>query len=152
MIVETKRKIHFSEYIPKKGRQKDTDAPSVVTVSRVHKNIRFPNRTLIKLGMEAKFVSFYYEATKKIIGWVICDNLSEKQLALKKYRLVKPNAKSHQWTTSVAGIIEAFNGRLTKDTYKCEVNKYVEQEGVIEKGTIYYYVQLNDDYDKDKNK
>lgn len=147
MIQQTHRKIHFTEYVPEKGREKDTDAPPVATIRRKQGTIQFPKRSVAILQMEGKFISFYYEATKKIVGWVIRDNLDEKLLHSKKYRLIKVG-KSGGWTTTIKGIVKAFNGRLTEETYnKLEVKKYIEEEGILERGTIYYYVELNDKYD-----
>lgn len=148
MIEQTHRKIHFSEYIPERGREKDTDAPPVVTITIKAGTIKFPKRSVIVLGMEGKFISFYYEATKKIVGWVLKDKLDDKLLHSKKYRLVKVG-KSGGWTTTIQGILRAFNGRLTEESYKkLEVKKYIEIDGVLERGTIYYYVELNDKYDE----
>lgn len=151
MIQQTHRTIHFTEYIPIRGREKDIDSPPLVHIDVKHNIIKFNARTLAILGMDGKFISFYMEPTKMIVGWSIREGLSEEMLKMKKFRLVKSHKDSGVWTTSINGIMKAFNGRVSKDNYKkLEVKKYIETEGVLEKGTVYYYVQLTQPYENIK--
>jgi len=97
------------------------------------------------------FISFYYDSTRKIIGWKVKGELSENQLKSKKYKLVKSNPRSAAYVTTIQGILEQVNGQLTKDKYKnLEVKKYVEKQGILDKGEVYYYVQLKDTYEDDE--
>lgn len=148
MITEVKRQIHFQEYNPLKGRKKDTDTPPVVTIDRKYNKIVFPSRTLTILGMDDKFMSLYYEPTRKIIGWRLKDKLNEKEFVGKKskWKLVKRTVNGN-WTCLIKGILDSFNGSLKQEKYKdLEVKKYVEQEGIINKGDVYYFVELKDEY------
>lgn len=147
MIQEVKKQIHFQAYIPRGGPRKDLDAPPTVTIIKKNGRIDFPARTLSKLGMEEKFISFYFEPTRKIIGWQIKSSLSEGQKVgrASRWKFVKPTSNGNYHTT-IKGIIDSFNGSLTKDKYKkIEIKKYIEQEGILEKGTVYYFVELKEE-------
>lgn len=147
MIQEVKRKIHFTSYVPEKGREKDTDNPPTVSIAIKPASIRFGPRTIAILAMEGKFISFYYEATKKIVGWTLHTALDEAQIKSAKYRLVKVNPATNSYTTTIQGILNQIKG-LTKESYKnLEIKKYVEQEGILSKGDVYYFVQLTEDYE-----
>lgn len=148
MITEVKRQIYFQPYVPLKGRKKDIDAPPVVTIDTKYNKIVFPARTLSILGLENKFIAFYFEPTRKIIGWRIKDNLGAGELLGRKakWKLVKINTNGN-WTCIIKGIIDNFGVSLKQEKYKnLEIKKYVEQEGVIDKGTTYYFVELKEEY------
>lgn len=142
MIQQTTRKIHFSEYIPTKGREKDIDKPPTVRVNVKSGSLNLSTRTLSILGLDGQFIKLFYEPTRKIIGFTKHSGLSNEQVASKKYRLVKPNS-SGQSVVSVMGILKTFAG-LQALKYKCEIKKYVEMDGIMNKGTTYYYIQLED--------
>lgn len=143
MIQQTNRKIHFTEYVPVRGREKNTDRPPTVRVNAKSGTLNFNQRTIEILGLGGAFIKLYSESTKKIIGFTVHNHLTESQLTSKKYRMVKVN-NSGQAVIGIKGIIEQFSG-IKGQTYKCEVKKYVETEGILEKGTTYYYVRLEND-------
>ena len=146
MIEQTTRKIHFIEYSPRSGRARDTDSPPWVRLTIKDKSISFGIRTIAKLQMDNAFLKFFYEPTKKIVGWSIKKGLSEVELASKKWRLVKPQPSG--WTTTIGGILSNFTNNYSKPSYKLEIKRYVEQQDPFEKGREYYYVQIQDEYEE----
>ena len=144
MIVETKKRMYFIEYIPKKGREKDTDSPPTVRLNTKTGILHFGMRTLSILGMEGKFIKFYSDVAKRQIAFTLTDKLTDAQLASKKYRMVnvKHIKAGSKYTVSVAGITKQF-GDLKEISYKCEIMKYVEKEGFLTDAT-YYYIEISE--------
>ena len=147
MIQETHHKIYFTEYTPTQGREKDTDSPPTVRLTIKDSSISFCQRTLIKLQLDGKFIKFFYEPVKKIIGWTIHNTLSDGELATKKYRLVKCSSVG-SYNTTIMGILRMFSSNFSKNSYKLEVKKYVENQDILSKGDTYYYVQITDEYEE----
>lgn len=147
MIQEVNKQIHFQSYVPVKGRKKDTDAPPTATVNKRLGKITFGSRTLAKLKMHDKFIAFYYEPTKKIVGWQIKDRLEHGELAGKhsSWKLVKTYGRGLGfYSVQIKGILDTMVG-LGKDIYKnLEVKRYVEKEGILERGSVYYFVEVKE--------
>jgi len=146
MIRETKTKINFTSYEPTKGRFKDTSKPPYVIVNKKFGVMLFGKKCLDELQITNQFIKFYYEPTKKIIGWRTTTKLELGQLGGKVWRLVKPN-KAGAMSFSVSGILEQFMS-LKEDSYKCEVMKYKEQSDVLSRGEETYFVKVGKQYDK----
>lgn len=147
MIQQVKRQIYFQPYTPTKGRRKNTDAPPTVTIYKKLGKIVFSRQTVSTLGMDQRFIAFYFDPTKKIIGWRIKDTLQNGETIGRscKWKLVKTNVNG-VYVTTITGIMSAFNGSLTQDIYKAlEIKKYVETEGILERGTVYYFVDMKHD-------
>lgn len=146
MIQEVRKSIHFSPYIPSVGRKKDEEPAPTVSVDGVKGRISFGAKTLKKLGMIDKFVCFYYEPTRKIIGWRVRDKLDVGQLYGKneKWKLVKTFGKGTGfWITGVKGIVEEFKGFKRDGNYKkLEVLKYIETASILDKNEVTYFVEV----------
>lgn len=150
MIQEVRKSIHFIPYVAKGGRTKDDNPAPTVTLDKKRGRITFGFKALEQLGMINKFVAFYYEPTRKIIGWKVKDKLEEGQKVGKysKWKLVKPFGKGKGfWVGGVKGIIKELNGGLKQDVYKnVEVKKYIETASVLDKGQIFFFIELKDNY------
>lgn len=142
MIKTTTRTIHFIPYDPKKGRTKDTEEAPTCTVSAKFGLISFSKKAVDQLQMDGKLVRFFFDSTKKIVGWQV-QSKSMELAATKNWKLVKAN-KTGMAQFSINGILKSFIG-LTKDSYKkLEIKKYVVTQGVLEKGQQYYYVKVDE--------
>lgn len=141
MIKTTTRTIYFIPYSAKVGRKVDTDSPPTASIDTKHCILRFGRRTLQKLNMDGKFVRFFFDPDKNILGWQIQDRPMGLDEA-KSWKLTKMN-RSGVATFWVTGILQKFRG-LTKDSYLgLEIKRYVvTNQSVIEKGQTYYYVQV----------
>jgi hypothetical protein len=92
--------------------------------------------------MDGKLVRFFFDSTKKIVGWQV-QSKSMELAATKNWKLVKAN-KTGMAQFSISGILKSFIG-LKKDSYKkLEIKKYVVTQGVLEKGQQYYYVKVDE--------
>lgn len=143
MIEEVKKKIHFSPYFPQRGKEKDESPAPTVTINRKHNKLIFNRSCIDELSMDAKFIRLYYEPSKHIIGWQIKSVLP--QLEMKNWKLVRKNKQNGVYTVQIKKMLEEFNG-LRYDSYKhLPVKKYIEQEGIMEKGSTYYFVEMIED-------
>jgi hypothetical protein len=145
-IKETARKIHFMPYIGGRGGSKAEDTASpTMSLSVKYSMLSFSKSLMLELGLEGKFIKLYFEPTRKIIGFQLKNALSEADLKSKAWKLVKPFKNQDTWKVSVGKMIAEFSGRLTKESYKnLPVKKYVERQGVMSSGDVFYYVQLID--------
>jgi len=156
MIQEVRKSIAFKDYVPKRGRDKDEDPAPTVTIDRKRGRITFNTKVLNKLSMANKFIAFYFEPTRKIIGWKVVNQLPPgvKAGPYAKWRYCKPYGKGAAngkgfWITSIKGILEEFNGSLKSDTYKdLEVKKYIETASVLDRGQVTYFVEVKEKTDK----
>ena len=142
MIKETHRKIAFIPYLSRKRTREDDSAvkPLTAGVSVKFASINMPRRTCGTLGMTGKLVKFFFEPTRKIVGWRIYPQ-SVSLESLKEYKLCKPNPDSGTWQVSIKGILNEMKGLNPDGNKKLVVHKYIEQD-MLSKGDAYYYVQL----------
>lgn len=146
MIKETTQKINFSSYEGKKGRSRDESAPVIVSVDAKWFLICFSARAIEEMNMNNKFIKFYHESTKKIIGWQLTDRLDEIALKSKKYRLVNQNKTTGEYKASISGILKQFMN-VEPIRYKCEVKKYRETSDILTRGEEFFFVQLKNQKD-----
>lgn len=142
-IKETTRRINFIPYVIKKGRDVDTNPAPTVTVNRKYNLILFSKSTVTELNLSGKFIKFFYEPVKKVIGWQIRESLSQGEM--KNWRLVK-TTKQGTYPCSIKKLLEAFGGRLQHMTYgSVPIQKYRELSHLSEfKDQTFYFVELVD--------
>lgn len=142
-IKETTKKIHFMPYVAKKGREKDTDPAPTVTVNRKYNYILFSKSAIKEMGLDGKFLHFYFEPIKKIIGWQVRETIQQSDM--KAWRLVKA-PKAGNWKTTIKKMLDEFNGRLTKVSYEAlPVQRYREINPLSEyKNQVFYFIELID--------
>lgn len=143
MIEETKRKIHFIPYTGGRGKEKDTSPAPTITLSRKYNSLSFSRAAILEMGMDNKFVRFYFEPIKKIIGWQIKPGVTQQDMKQWKIVKQKPNGG---WQTNVKKLLDQFEGRLTKEVYKgLTVQKYREIGALSEyKNETFFFVELVD--------
>ena len=151
MIQEVRKSIAFSPYVPKAGRPKDEDPAPTVNLDAKRGRLVFGAKALRKMNMVNKFVAFYYEPTRKIIGWKVSSVLEpgEKVGKNSKWSLVKPYGKgSGFWVGGVKGIVAEFRGLKSSNYKGLEVKKYIETASVLDKGTTLYFVEVREKTDR----
>lgn len=139
-IQETRKKITFTPFEIKKGREIDTsDAP---TISISKGQMRFNPSVMEELSLNGKFIKMFYDPIKSVIGFQIRQEVS-LQVVGKTWKMVRKNDSTNMWTLQVTKLLDqidpAFRDKVFK---KLPVHKYIEANG-MEKGTIYYFVELN---------
>ncbi len=145
MIKETTRKINFLAYNPKKGRQKDERQAPTVNVFADAGRIQFGRYALEQMAMEGKFVRFYYEPIKKIIGWKVCNEvINQKEMKLWK---VCNSHSNGVWQVSIKKMLEQFQGKehLAVKYKNVQVKKYRETGIMSLPNDTYYYVVLQEE-------
>lgn len=143
-IEETRKKIHFTDFEITKGRAVDNSPTPTITIDSG--NLRFSKAIIVETSLNGKFVSFAYDPIKNVVGWKV---KAEVNLTLvnKQWKLVKANGKNGLWTVSIRKMLDAIDptGKMSTKKYsKLPVQKYVEANG-MDKGTIYYFVDLNEE-------
>lgn len=138
-IEETRKKITFVPFEIKKGRAVDTSPVPTVTLNKGA--LRF-NKILIKeLNLNGKFVKFFYDPIKNIIGWQIKTEVN-LQVVGKTWKMVKQNPTIGSWTVNIGKMLELIDKKAPERVYyQLPVKKYVEANG-MDKGTVYYFVEL----------
>lgn len=146
-IPETRKKIHFASFTPKKEAAAEETVPTVV-VSKKYGTIQFSAGLMRETGMDGKFVKMYYDAPRKIIGWQIKSGMSHG--ALKSWKLVKANINGN-FVLGIGRILQNIPG-LTQDSYKkLPVQKYKEMGTFDEhSGETFYFVELKDPGEKEE--
>lgn len=146
MIQETQRKIHFTPFELKRGREKDTSPVPTLTLNTETGGLVFSKSLMTELSLEGKFVKFFYEPVKRIIGFQIRHVVTDGEL--KTWKLVKSSGNTGIWKVSIGRLLHQFNSVPTKKLYSLmPVKKYIEKDAIFGKGEVYYYVQLIDDPD-----
>ena len=99
-------------------------------------NIIFNRACIEQYGLANKYIRFYTDADKKVLGWQIITTVNDfKEIKDKKYRQIKTNAW-HTSTLSILSILQQI-GIVDKAFYKLDIYEYLD--------TIYnkiYYVTL----------
>lgn len=144
MISETKRKIHFLQYNPKKARAPLADAVPTVSVSTKYNKLVFGGPAIRETGMSGKFVRVYYEPNRKIIGWQVKDKLEHYEL--KSWKLCRPNAIAGTWNISITKMLAEMRGLKKDKTYSnLPVQKYREMAPLSEhNGEIFFFVEVKE--------
>ncbi len=146
-IKETHRKIHFTPFEIKKGRDVDDSPSPTMTLKTETGALRFSKSLITELNLDGKFVKLYYEPTKRIIGFQFKSTATDNEL--KSWKLVKRNPVTGTWTVTINKMLNQFNSKPTKDLYSMmPVRKYVDSTGVMNRGDVFYYVQLIDNPDE----
>lgn len=147
MIKETTKKIHFTPYTIAKGRSVDTDPAPVATVNKKFGYLSFGGKAITEMDMDGKFIKFYFEPVKRIIGWQLRTEVKHEDM--KSWKLIK-QLPNKTWKVSVRKLLEQFNGRLTRESYSnTPVQKYREINPLSEyKNEVFYFVELINDPDE----
>lgn len=137
LALESKKVINFIEYSPTFGRNIDfgRGQASINCKSGV---ITFPKKTIEGFGWQNQFMKFYYEPTKKIIGWKVRPEI--KQEEMKTWSLAK-QAASGQVRVSIGGILKSMNFKKAESFHKLEIEKWNDTR-VLSEGDTYYFVKL----------
>jgi hypothetical protein len=138
-IQETRKKITFTPFEIKKGREVDTSPAPTVTI---RKGVMRFNASLVhELSLNGKFVKMFYDPIKSVVGFQIKNEVS-LQVVGKTWKLVKTNGKTGIWSITIRKMLNAIgSGYAEKSYYQLPVQKYVEANG-MDKGAIYYFVEL----------
>lgn len=144
MITETTKKILWVPYVVTKGRTVDTNPAPVATINRKFGYLSFGGKAIEEMGMNGKFIKFYFEPTKKVIGWQLRTEI--KQEEMKNWKLVK-QLPNKTWKVTITKLLAQFNGRLTKGSYThLPVQKYREINPLSEyRNEVFYFVELVED-------
>lgn len=145
MIEETKKKIHFFAYSPLKGKARDTSDAPTVSINQKYSRITFGRGAIQELQMENKFIRFYYEPVKKIIGWQMRSNVSQSEM--KNWKVVKVR-EDGMWFCTFKKLLDTM--RLRKNVYlSIPIQKYREINPLSEyKDQIFYFIEMIDDPDE----
>lgn len=147
VIEETRKKIHFVPFEIKKGRSVDTSPAPTVTL--VKGALRFNKNFITEIGLNGKFVKFFYDPIKKVVGWQV---KTEVNLAVvgKTWKMVNANATLGSWTVNIGKMLDLLDSKASqKAYYKLPVMKYVEANG-MDRGTVYYFIELIDEVEDPK--
>lgn len=144
-IEETRKKITFVPFEIKKGRAVDNSpAP---TVSIKNGALRFSKNLITETDLNGKFVKFFYDPLKNVIGWQVKAEVN-LQFVGKTWKMVKANPGLGIWTVSIGKLLDEIDVKYKeKAWYKLPVKKYVEANG-MDKGTVYYFVELVNEVEK----
>ncbi len=146
MIKETTNKINFLPYIPKRGRAKNTDAPPTITLFVEKGRMQFNRYAVDQMQMVGKFVRFFYEPTRKIIGWKVQDTVDQSEMKLWK---VCRTHKNGMWFISVNKMLDLFplGRKALSPVYRDMVVKKYRDIGLLSKSNdTYYFVELKGEY------
>lgn len=136
---ESKKVIEFIEYKPTYGGRTPSDRGHA-TVSTKYKLITFPGKVLDGFGWRGQFMKFYYEPTKKIIGWKVKKSVSLEELS--DWIEVKTHSSSNQFRVSLTGMINDIPGLPKDHTFnKMEIERY-EDKRLMSSNDVYYFVTL----------
>lgn len=143
-IKETTKKIHFIPYTAGRGREKDESPSPTITLNRKYQTISFTATSMREMSMDGKFIRFYFEPIKKVIGWQLRDHVLQSEM--KTWKLVKAK-KTGAWQTFIGKMLKQFDNRLKKEAYKdVAIQKYREINPLSEyKNQVFYFVELVDD-------
>lgn len=142
-ITETRKKIHFVPFYIAKGRPVDTSAPPTVTLR--NGNLWFPKATVEELSLNGKFIKLYYEASKKIIGFKVKEQVNlDEMKGQDRWKLVKVNPTGGSYSISLRKLLlTQFGEEYTKKVLKkIELKKYREMTDVMNRGEVFNFIEL----------
>lgn len=132
-------KINFIEYKAKKGRAVKDKFFASVDIKRGI--LRIPKSTSSTALLQGKFIKFYYEPTKKIIGWKLRTDVRQEEM--KDWRLIqKLTPKVQIYCFGVKGILEQFVPKITHNCNHLEIEHYKDY-GLLSDREDIYYVRIN---------
>lgn len=142
-IPETRKKMHFVPFDIKRGRSKDNSPTPTITISKGL--LRFNKSLMVELALEGKFVKFFFDPLKKVIGFKMVDLLDQRDM--KNWKLVRGTKMGGVWSVSIKRMLEANFGESTaKKVYPMlPVQKYIESSDIMERGQQYYFVEIVDE-------
>lgn len=146
MIKETTNKINFIAYRPTRGRAKNVNDAPTITLFVSKGKIQFNRYALEQMQMQGKFVRFFYEPVKKVIGWKVESQVSQNDMKL--WRVCRTH-ENGVWLVSVQKMLDLFQlGRKgLAPTYRnMEVKKYRNVEMLSAPNDTYFYVELKEEY------
>lgn len=149
-IEETRKKIHFTPFDITKGPGVDSSPAPTLTLTQG--SLRFNKSVIKELSLTGKFVRFFYDPVKKIIGFQIKTEVELRQLKGEgKWKMVNSNKVTGSWTVSVKKMVEQQFGMKTaeKKYPPFPVKKYIESSSAIHKGDVYYFVEIVDEVTKE---
>lgn len=140
MIEETKKKIHFVAFVPG---QEIKEKPITAIVSTKNNGITIGAKAIKEMGMAGKFVRFYYDAGKKIVGWQMRDSVEQSEMDL--WKLCQPNT-SGTWTAGIGKILRTMSLKEETSYPALEIKKYREN-GKLENhsGKTFYFVEVKEE-------
>lgn len=143
-IKETTKKIHFIPYTAGRGREKDESPAPTITVNRKYQTISFTAEAVREMSMDGKFIRFFFEPIKKVIGWQLRDMVQQNEM--KTWKLVKAK-KGGSYQTFIGKMLKQFDNRLKKESYKnVAIQKYREINSLSEyKNQVFFFIELVDD-------
>ena len=151
MIEETRKKIHFVPFDINKGRDTDTsDAPRVKLTMG---SLRFTKSLLTELNLDGKFVRFFFDPIKKVVGFQVKEQVELRALKGEgKWKMVRQNKSNHSWTVTIKKMLRAnFGEKIAEKNYPmAPIKKYVEMTDVLSKGQVYYFFEIVDEVKEEK--
>lgn len=147
MIKETTKKLHLIPYTRAKGKAVDTSDAPTINLNRKSGVMWFGQSALNEMGMTDKFVRFYFEPVKKIIGWQIQEQVNQSEM--KMWKLCTPyksKSGNPHWTASLKKMLAQMPS-VKKDKYHAvPIQKYREINPLSEyKNQVFYFVELVDE-------
>lgn len=137
-IEETKRKIHFTSFEPFINRKEKNE----LTVGMTNGSLRLTKALITELDLNGKFIKFYYDPQRKIVGFRIEEEIDQR--VMKDWKIVKSNTTNGNWTVSIGKLLLNIPGGFSEKKYKnLPVKKYVEKDDAIGRGMTYYYFELD---------
>lgn len=101
----------------------------------------FGKPALDAMGMNNAFYKLSYDVNNNVIAWRFTHNLDDSDWRSRGWKKMTLN-NSGQATVSVGRILEAF-GKLSKNTYKCEIKKYKDYSSMLD-NELYYYIEVKE--------
>ncbi len=150
MIKETTKKIHFIAYESKRGRSKDVNDAPTMTLFVDKGMLQFSRYAIESMQMNNRFVRFFYDPTKKIIGWKVEDTVDQSEMKL--WRMCKTH-KNGMWQVSIKRMLDMFQlGRkgLAKVYRDMPVMKYRDIGLMTAPNDTYFYVEVKEEYAEKK--
>lgn len=145
-IQETKRKINFIPFTVKKGRDKDTSPAPTMTLNQG--KLRFSKSLITELDLNGKFVRFFYEPSRNIVGFRVEEQINQE--VMKDWKMVRQSSNGN-WTVTITKILAFFHrGLESKSFEKMPVKKYVEMTSMLDRGETFYYVVLSNEANEDE--
>lgn len=147
-IAETRKKLHFVPFDIKKGRDVDTSPAPTINVKEGA--LRFSKALITELNLNGKFVKFYYDGIKNVIGFQYKTTAALQSMKDGTWKMVNQNPKNGCWTVSVRKMMNSqFGEKQAKKNYGAlPVIRYREGSDIMDRGDVYYFVELVDEVEK----
>lgn len=142
-ITETRKKLTLTAFDIVRGRDKDTSPAPTITFARG--KLLFSKGLVRELDLNTKFIKFYYDPVKLVIAFQVKDQLPFENLkGAGRWRKVTVS-RFGNWTVSLTKMVSKTFGEefLTKLIQHIPVQKYREQNDIINRGEVYYFIELN---------